>query len=422
MSRRRNRSESYLVIVRATECVLVHDSLDGTLQRKAASWGDTSLAGALNELLEGLEVLPRNICFALSSELCLSCRFVLDSRAGRTTPEALRYATEEHLPVSAEDFAAVFHSRGSDVLCVVAERDLIAELAAATTGTTRVMPLSLLIAQSAVHDASSPHPVTVTFSDRNRREVIEWDSGPLNWRSDVTCGGLEARLTDVELFNGTDPRPLKFDEPNDTDSPDLTGLESFAFNAARSLSSARLNALDLLRDSFLGRTGVSKSNSAIQRCCQLLVFVSVIAVALLLRRQNALTTELAQVDDVQARVFHEIMPSVAPQGINRKLESELKLRTDILEQKAEWLAQREPSDELFARILTSCIQLKRTALNSIEVRNGIGTLEVEAQDARIANIVAQELAKVGLTSEPVSTTPINGLHVARLTVVAEETP
>jgi len=395
---------------------------DGTLQRKAAFRDDTSLSTTVTGLLKSPDVLPQSICFALSSELCLSCRFVLDSRVGRTTPEALRYAAEEHFPISTEDFAAVFHERDSDVLCVVAERQLIAELAVATSGATRVVPLSLLIAHSAAQSATPLGPVVVTFRDRNRREAIEWDDGPLNWRSDDTEGRPDKNLMDIELLSGAEQLMLNFEEPDDAGSSSSTGLESFAFNAVQSLGPARLNSLDLARDPLLGRAGKSQSDSAVQRWCQVLVVVSVIAVALLLRRQNVVTAELLQVDNIQTRVFQEIMSSTPRQGINRKLESELKLRTDILEQKAEWLAQREPSDGLFARILTSCIQLKRTALNSIEVRNGIGTLEVEAQDARIANIVAQELAKVGLTSEPVSTTPINGLHVARLTVVAEETP
>lgn len=406
MSNRKGPSSSCLIIVAADECVLLREGDQSTV----AEWrNESELREAVVRLVNSLDRSPKAVCFAITSELCLSCRFTPPSSTMKLSSEAIRFVAEAYLPMAAEDFAAIFQAEQDAVFCVTAARNLLSSLTGSVSVATRVIPLALLIAEAAMLDRNNDDSTMLTFRHRDRIESLRWHNAVCEWWSepiDETGPMIRSVASDVT----TAPVELQFDNQDE-------GIQSLATTAIDNVATARLNTIDLLRDPVLDMQSLSDLDTTVQRICQTVVVSAVIAVLFLVNRRASIQEELIDVEQVQAAVFETQLPGAPPTGINRKLNSELVRQRALTEQTAVWAERHAGADTVFAEALQACLSVPSVALNNIEVTGKVVAMEVQGKTMDVGGSLQRALAERGLTAEVESTRPEDGIPTARLSAV-----
>ena len=403
-----------LIIVTPQECVLLSGDSPSAIAK--ARWDDElGLDAAVGEWIEGLDHRPKTVCFAVTSELCLSCRFTPPSSAMSLSSEAIRFAAEAYLPMAAEDFAAIFHEDQDVVFCVTIARKLLNSLTGRVSAPTRVIPLALLVAAAAMLKHDDGDNQLLTFGYRDRLESLRWHNGVCEWWSEPV-GAVDSRFDSTGSPSTETRVDLQFDDQDQ-------GIEHFVAKGIQSVPSARLNAIDLLRDPVLGRPTSSDGDATIQRICQTVVLCAFIAILFLVMRRTAVKDEIHRVVRIQEAVFESRFPGAQPTGINRKLRSELVRRRELTDQAVEWVDQHAGADDVFAKALQACYSIPSLAVSNIEVTGKVAVVEVQGKAMGVGESLQKAMTENGLNAEIESTKSDNGLYLVRLSALtAKETP
>lgn len=394
----------YLVAVHQKSFDVLQISRDSSRTLHSAVWTSTDdLAVALKTFFAS-QSKPKRIVFGLGSELCLPCQFELPAVGVRTKPEVLRFAAEQFLPLSAEDFAATISIFDDRVFCVACERRLVESLHSTFHGSMVVVPLALMFAKLKAGRSKSETGQELTFAFAGRLESVTWNNGPQGWSSTEVCS--EEGVA-----------PNKAGLSASVDSADLSGMVS-ELGLPPNASVADIN---FLADPTLGLAGDSPGEASLQRLCQIVVLASIVVVFAMLFRRNRIYELTAEVEDSQVQLFRTVYSEGKPQGITRKLKSEVARRTAFANEHSEWQQQNPSTGPAFVAAIQTCLSVKQLALTKLEASGPTAKLEVTCRDKKQATSLAESLKEAGLVVEPPDIRPRGQMFSATIVAVDVET-
>lgn len=366
----------------------------------SAAWTrQNDLVSSLTNAIGEHQLKNKPLIFGLASELCLACQFKLPTSTAKLRTEAIRFEAERYLPLSAEDFAATFSVSGADVFCVACDRSLVEALAAITPRTAAVLPLALMAARITAGRPESEESKQIAFQLDGRLETVIWAKGPRQWTStpiDVDVSADASNESDVAAAISIDLAKLLTD----------SGMPS----------SSALSEIDLTADPTMLSSGNAQSEQSVQRLCQVIVLAAMVVVFAMLFRRNRIYEHIASVEQSQSEVFGSIFPKARPQGITRKLKSELTRRISFSREVGEWRQQFPEAGSSFVDALQVCLQQKEIVLRQLAVSGESAKIELGCRDKAQAAICVRSLAQAGFVVEAPVVKPHGRIY--RATVVA----
>jgi type II secretory pathway component PulL len=362
---------------------------------------------------------------AIPSEWCLSASTVLASRRLTRNRQAVTYATEEHLPLSAEDMVCDYVAHETHILSVVANCStllpVVSSLEDAGIAVTTITPTAMLFLQYLSQLRWWPTDGLVLLSNGDQIELFAMAAArPRQWISLPRAPDAVRREVSAFLLNRSDDyEPLRIcavESVHEIESaikelgPEvqvetrkLDGDEILLGEANKVLAKGKRPWIELRRDQ-LGQYDPYRLVRGSIGALLVSVLIALASLTTAAWTQGNKYDRLVQSTENEKReLFRELFPDArVPAGIRSRLESEQRKMVGLSVDETQ-VPELQSVTAMLVKTLAALPTDLRFRLLDIGLEEKRGSLEGEVRRHGDADIVASSLRASGLAVEPPGT-------------------
>lgn len=403
----------------------------GTLREVAS--GEPTDMSALQEGLTAAGYTSQSVMLAIPSPWCLSARVSLATRRLARNRQALAYAMEEQLPLSAEELVCDFLTHETEAFGVAAATQrllpIVNALEQAGVAVVTISPSSLLLLEQLVRARVLPADGVVLVPDIDGCDYFQLAaSRPRQWRwlpcerehvvrelATLLLTHQEEALLPVTVIQSDDGPPWDLGDlgPEIQLQQQAWDHDETLLNAAReALRGGRRPWVELRRDQLgqydpfgLMRGSLRLLTAAVLLACVCLAACGWIRAA----KCDRLITAL---EDQKRQLFEALFPgSRVPTGIRARLESERRRLAGAAGAGEETFELKPVTDALVPSLAALPSDL-RFRLLEIRVEQDRAYWEGEVRRHGDVDLLAASLRSLGFRVEPPRTEQLDGEGVA----------